>query len=181
VIRYLPSLRHVRVSHSFLPLVLSCFRYLFLNTSSTLVRLAGFRLIEAGLPEDLDVDSQHSLSRCVAVWDIERRPKCSHLGLVHMLQLASKTGTTLAGKVFPFPRNRSYSPVTRCVTLLFLDCFILRLGKIRIGLHRVNIRCEGARCYAAFHELPVTHFHALTSLSNASEMQMTPKIFIDSL
>ncbi|KAH9005872.1 hypothetical protein EDB86DRAFT_2795550, partial [Lactarius hatsudake] len=37
------------------------------------VRLAGFRLIEAGLPEDLDVDC-----------------------LVHMLQLASKTGATLA-------------------------------------------------------------------------------------
>ncbi|KAH9048810.1 hypothetical protein EDB84DRAFT_1434083 [Lactarius hengduanensis] len=37
------------------------------------LRLAGFRLIEAGLPEDLDVDC-----------------------LVHMLQLASKTGATLA-------------------------------------------------------------------------------------
>ena len=121
--------------------------------------------------------------RCVAVWDIERRPKCSHLGLVHMLQLAGKTGTTLAGKVFSFPKNRSFSPVTQCVTLLFLDCFILRLGKIRIGLQRVNIRCQGARCNSAFHELPVTHFHALigSSLSNASEMQMTPKIFIDSL
>ncbi|KAI9445576.1 hypothetical protein H4582DRAFT_2125818 [Lactarius indigo] len=37
------------------------------------LRLAGFRLIEAGLPEDLDVDC-----------------------LVHMLQLASKTGASLA-------------------------------------------------------------------------------------
>ena len=64
VIRYLPSLRHVRVSNSFLPLVLSCFRYLLLCTSLTLVRLAGFRLIEAGLPEDLDVDCQPSLSMC---------------------------------------------------------------------------------------------------------------------
>ena len=71
--------------------------------------------------------------RCVAVWDIERRPKCSHLGLVHMLQLASKTGAALAGKALPFPRNRSYSPVTPCVTLLFPDYLILRLGKIRIG------------------------------------------------
>jgi hypothetical protein len=50
--------------NSFLPLVLSCFRYLLLCTSSTLVRLAGFRLIEAGLPEDLDVDCQPSLSMC---------------------------------------------------------------------------------------------------------------------
>jgi hypothetical protein len=31
-------------------------------TSTTLVRLAGFRLIEAGLPENLDVDCQPSLS-----------------------------------------------------------------------------------------------------------------------
>jgi hypothetical protein len=42
--------------------------------------------------------------RCVAVWDIERGSSpTSHAGLVHMLQLASKTGATLAGKSFPFP------------------------------------------------------------------------------
>ena len=42
---------------------------------STLVRLAGFRLIEAGLPENLDVDCQPSLSmRCVASWKLSGPP-----------------------------------------------------------------------------------------------------------
>jgi len=34
------------------------------------------------------------------------------VGLVHMVQLASKTGATLAGNVFLFPRNNSHSPVS---------------------------------------------------------------------
>ncbi len=49
--------------------------------------------------------------RCVALQSqIEGR--AVHAGLVHMVQLASKTGTTLAGKVFLFPRNSSHSPVS---------------------------------------------------------------------
>ncbi|KAI0248099.1 hypothetical protein BJV78DRAFT_1132012, partial [Lactifluus subvellereus] len=55
------------------------------------VRLAGFRLIEAGLPENLDVDCQPSFFSVFAVWTLS-----GLLGLVHMLQLASKTGATLA-------------------------------------------------------------------------------------
>ena len=46
----------------------------------------------------------------------------SYAGLVHMLQLASKTGATLAGKVFPFPGTGPTSPVTPCVTLI-MSCF----------------------------------------------------------
>jgi len=66
--------------------------------------------------------------------------------------------------------------------LLFPDCFVPRLGEARIGYQRVNIRCQGARCNGTFHELLVTHFHALigSSLGNASKMQMTRKIFIGS-
>ncbi|KAI9509875.1 hypothetical protein F5148DRAFT_1282528 [Russula earlei] len=57
------------------------------------LRLAGFRLIEAALPDNLDVDCQPSLSMCCAQ-EIER--PAVPTGLVHMLQLASKTGATLA-------------------------------------------------------------------------------------
>lgn len=73
------------------------------------VRLAGFRLIEAGLPENLDVDCQPSLTMCCTL-EIEWR--AAHPGLVHMVQLASKTGAILAGKVSLFPRNISHSPVS---------------------------------------------------------------------
>ena len=75
---------------------------------STLVRLAGFRLIEAGLPENLDVDCQPSLSMHCGL-EIER--SAVPAGLVHMLQLASKTGATLAGKRVPLSQEqvpRSY-------------------------------------------------------------------------
>ncbi|KAF8480818.1 hypothetical protein DFH94DRAFT_691907 [Russula ochroleuca] len=57
------------------------------------LRLAGFRLIEAGLPENLDVDCQPSVTMCCSL-EIEWR--AVRAGLVHMLQLASKTGATLA-------------------------------------------------------------------------------------
>lgn len=63
------------------------------------VRLAGFRLIEAGLPENLDVDCQPSLAMCCSL-EIDWR--AVRAGLVHMVQLASKTGATLAGNVFLF-------------------------------------------------------------------------------
>ncbi len=53
----------IQQTHSH-PLVLSCFRYLLLCIYPTPVRLAGFRLIEAGLPENLDVDCQRFLSIC---------------------------------------------------------------------------------------------------------------------
>lgn len=168
--------------NSFLTLVLSCFRYILLCTSSTPVRLAGFRLIEAGLPEDLDVDCQPSLSMC-CVWDIERRPKRSYPGLVHMLQLASKTGATLAGKVLPFPRNWSHSPVTPCVTCFFWIVLFSDSGKYELASSVLTSAAKVRVVTARFTKLPVTHFHALigSSLSNASEMQMTPKIFIGSL
>ncbi|KAN0121444.1 hypothetical protein V8E52_003340 [Russula decolorans] len=57
------------------------------------LRLAGFRLIEAGLPENLDVDCQPSLTMCCSL-KIEWR--AVRPGLVHMVQLGSKTGATLA-------------------------------------------------------------------------------------
>ena len=117
-------------------------------TSTTLVRLAGFRLIEAGLPENLDVDCQpSSLSMCCGL-EFER--SAVPAGLVHMLQLASKTGATLAGKVFLFPRNRSHGPQSPRVTLIifipFWDCFVLRFGEIRIGFQRFNFGRQGAPC-----------------------------------
>ncbi len=116
-------------------------------TSTTLVRLAGFRLIEAGLPENLDVDCQPSLSMCCGL-EIER--SADPAGLIHMLQLASKTGATLAGKVFLFPRNRSHGPLSPRVTLIifipFWDCFVLRFGEIRIGFQRFNVCRQGAPC-----------------------------------
>lgn len=76
-----------------------------------LVRLAGFRLIEAGLSENLDVDCQPSLTMCCGL-ETEIMARAVRAGLVHMVQLASKTGATLAGKVFLIPRNSSHSPVS---------------------------------------------------------------------
>ncbi|KAI0307448.1 hypothetical protein B0F90DRAFT_1812932 [Multifurca ochricompacta] len=77
------------------------------------LRLAGFRLIEAGSPENLDVDC-----------------------LVHMLQLASKTGATLAGNMFPFPRNTSHGPISPRVTLtisFFRTVLFPDLGKYELA------------------------------------------------
>jgi hypothetical protein len=48
--------------------------------------------------------------RCVAVWKLNGAPSIP--GLVHMVQLGSKTGATLAGKVSLFLRNISHSPVS---------------------------------------------------------------------
>ena len=78
------------------------------------------------------------------------RPAVS-AGLVHMLQLASKTGATLAGKVFLIPRNRLHTSPTSprvilIIFLLFPNRFILRSGEIRIGFQRFNICCQGAPC-----------------------------------
>ena len=71
------------------------------------VRLAGFRLIEAGLPENLDVDCQPSLTMCCSL-EIEWR--AVHPGLVHMVQLGSKTGATLAGKGVPLSQEQFPQP-----------------------------------------------------------------------
>ena len=114
---------------------------------STLVRLAGFRLIEAGLPENLDVDCQPSLSmRCIL--EIER--SAVPAGLVHMLQLASKTGATLAGKrVSSFPGTSPtvlYHPrvTPPSFSSTFPDGFVLRFREIRIGFQRFNVCRQGA-------------------------------------
>jgi hypothetical protein len=122
------------------------------------VRLAGFRLIEAGLPENLDVDCQPSVTMCCSL-EIEWR--AVRAGLVHMLQLASKTGATLAGKVFLFPGTvPTHSPVSHpCDLLLFLDYFVLRYGEIRIGFQRLNICRQGAPCKRHMDSflLPILH------------------------
>lgn len=102
-------------------------------TSLHLVRLAGFRLIEAGLPENLDVDCQSSLTMCCSL-EIERR--AVHPGLVHMVQLASKTGATLAGRDLSFPGSiltalyHLLVPLIILLTRPFLDYFVLRYGEV---------------------------------------------------
>jgi hypothetical protein len=146
------------------------------------VRLAGFRLIEAGLPETLDVDCQPSLTMCCSL-EIEWR--AVHPGLVHMVQLGSKTGATLAGKVVSlFLRNISHSPLYHLVVTLiiplthpFLDYFVLRYGEIRIGFQCFNICRQGAPCKIVMWTISCCPFCTLwlfqfeQSLRNADDRQ----------
>ena len=60
-----------------------------------LVRLAGFRLIEAGLEQNQPFEGPY-------VFSLNNRSRCSDvqciLGLVHVLRLASKAGASLSGE-----------------------------------------------------------------------------------
>ena len=63
-----------------------------------------------------------------------------HPGLVHMVQLASKTGANLAGRDLSFPGTvpiALYHLLVSLIILLtrpFLDYFVLRYRKIRTGV-----------------------------------------------
>jgi hypothetical protein len=66
-----------------------------------------------------------------------------------MLQLASKTGATLAGKVFLFPQEPVPTVLYHHVCdphqfhPFFPDWFVFRFGKMRFGFQRFGICCQG--------------------------------------
>ena len=59
------------------------------------VRLAAFRLIEAGIEDKPSIECMHSLSQMSHIRTLSAP---FPLALIHVLQLASKVGASLAGR-----------------------------------------------------------------------------------
>jgi hypothetical protein len=61
-----------------------------------------------------------------------------------MLQLASKTGATLAGNGVPLSQEPVPTALYHHVALIILSVFpVVRFGKMRIGFQRFGICCQG--------------------------------------
>lgn len=67
------------------------------------VRLCGFRLLQAGMPSKPDIDGER------IVLTLSEMTNVSGLGLIHMLQLASKTGAFQAGEYLAIGRIHTRS------------------------------------------------------------------------
>jgi hypothetical protein len=97
-------------------------------------------------------------------------------GLVHMVQLASKTGATLAGKVFLFPRNSSHSPVSHPCdphhSYLFRIILSSDTGKFELASSVLTSAAKVRFCKTPCGHFLVAHFACFgcSSLSKASGM-----------